>query len=44
MLGNEKDCICDKPNGKHLEHCDAFRLSEFLKDCAAIKIEELKKG
>ena len=31
MKGNEKDCICDKPNGKHRKHCDAYRLSEFYK-------------
>ena len=39
MLGNERDCICAKPNGKHEEHCDAYRLSEFIKKCASIKQE-----
>lgn len=29
--GNEKDCICDKANGKHKKHCDAYRFSNFLK-------------
>ena len=37
VKGNEKDCICDKPNGKHKKHCDAFRLSEFLKQMASVK-------
>lgn len=37
MKGNEKDCICHKPKGKHTKYCDAFRLSEFLKKCAAAK-------
>jgi hypothetical protein len=37
MLGNERDCICAKPNGKHEEHCNAYRLSEFMKKCASIK-------
>ena len=35
MKGNEKDCICEKPNGKHRKHCDAYRLSEFLKKMKA---------
>ena len=30
MKGNEKDCICHKSKGKHLEKCDAYRLSQFL--------------
>ena len=38
FLGNEKDCICDKPNGKHREYCDAFRLSEIMKQSAGYKI------
>lgn len=37
MKGNETDCICSKPNGTHEEHCDAYRLSEFLKKCANVK-------
>lgn len=35
MRGNEHDCICAK-NPKHTKWCDAYRLSEFLKRCAAI--------
>lgn len=35
MKGNEINCICHKPSGKHTKECDAFRLSEFLKKCAA---------
>ena len=34
-IGNEQDCICHKPNGKHRNNCNAFRLSEFLKRCGA---------
>ena len=37
MKGNEKDCICEKQNGKHKKYCDAFRLSEFLKKLASVK-------
>ena len=29
MRGNEKDCICERPNGKHREFCDAYRLAQF---------------
>ena len=36
MKGNEKDCICEKPKGKHRKYCDAFRLSEFLSRMGAI--------
>lgn len=36
MKGNEKDCICHKPNEKHTRRCDAFRLSEFEKEAAGI--------
>ena len=35
MRGNERDCICDKVNGKHKKYCDAYRLAEFMKKCAA---------
>jgi hypothetical protein len=35
MKGNEKDCICEKPKGKHRKRCDAYRLSVFLITCAA---------
>jgi len=31
--GNEVDCICHKPNGKHVDGCNAFRLAEFFKKC-----------
>lgn len=37
MKGNEKDCICEKPKGKHKKYCDAYRLSVFLARCASIK-------
>lgn len=40
MKGNEKDCICDEPDGKHRKHCDAYRLSEFLKQAAPIVVKE----
>jgi len=43
MKGNEKDCICEKPNGKHREYCDAYRLSEFFKKIGAIKSTYSKK-
>lgn len=38
MKGNEKDCICDKPKGKHKKYCDAFRLSEFYKEIVGVKM------
>lgn len=37
MRGNEKDCICEKPDGKHRKHCDEYRLSQFLLELSAIK-------
>lgn len=40
MLGNDEDCICAKPNGKHEEYCDAYRLSEFLKKCASVEVRK----
>ena len=40
MKGNERDCICHKPDGKHTEYYDAYRLSEMLKKCAAVICEE----
>jgi hypothetical protein len=41
MKGNERDCICaGKP---HAEYCDAYRLSEFLKKCAVVILEN-KEG
>jgi hypothetical protein len=43
MLGNEKDCICAKPHGKHEGYCDAYRLSEFWKKCAGADIIYNKK-
>lgn len=36
MKGNEKDCICEKPKGKHRKHCDAYRLSQFFIKMASI--------
>ena len=39
VRGNEKDCICEKPNGKHRKYCDAYRLSEFYKKIASSKIK-----
>lgn len=38
MKGNEKDCICEKPKGKHKKNCDVYRLSEFFKSAAIIKL------
>lgn len=29
MKGNEADCICEKPNGEHGKHCNAYRLRQF---------------
>lgn len=43
MKGNEQDCICEKPNGKHRKRCDAYRLSEFEKKIAHIKMEHVDK-
>lgn len=40
MNGNDKDCICHKPKGKHTKQCDAFRLSEFLKKCASVIVRK----
>lgn len=39
MRGNEKDCICHKPKGKHTKRCDAYRLSEYLKRVANNTVE-----
>lgn len=54
MKGNETDCICAKPNGKHEKRCNAYRLSEFTIKAASLSqpspipasgdIEEAKKG
>lgn len=38
MKGNEKDCICEKPKGKHRKYCDEFRFNVFLLKCANVKI------
>jgi hypothetical protein len=38
--GNEQDCICDKPHGKHREYCDAYRLSEFLKKINMVNYDQ----
>jgi hypothetical protein len=40
MKGNEKDCICAKSNGKHTKRCDAYRLSKFLIEFAAVVREK----
>lgn len=37
--GNEKDCICAN-NGKHTKNCDAYRLSQFLLQMAAVALDE----
>jgi hypothetical protein len=42
MKGNEKDCICEKLNGKHRRYCDAYRMSEFLKKATGTKIKKPK--
>lgn len=44
MKGNEKDCICHKPKGKHTRPCDAYRLSEFLLKIAGIKFRNKLKS
>ena len=43
MKGNEQDCICAKPNGKHSKRCDAYRLSEFGIKMASITIKTMDK-
>jgi len=42
IRGNEEDCICHKPNEKHTERCDAYRLSEFFKKCASVMLKRPK--
>lgn len=42
MKGNEKDCICEKPNGKHKKYCDAYRISQFLIEVASLD-KKIKK-
>lgn len=37
IKGNEKDCICEKPKGRHTKSCDAYRLEKFLMECAGFK-------
>jgi hypothetical protein len=44
MKGNERDCICEKPSGKHRKYCDAYRLSEFFKKAASILIQKIKSN
>ena len=41
MKGNEKDCICEKPKGKHKKYCDAYRWSEFIKKVTGVLGEEI---
>ena len=36
IKGNEKDCICEKPNGKHRKRCDAYRMSNFLIEASRV--------
>lgn len=36
IKGNEQDCICEKPKGKHRKFCNAYRMSEFFKKCSAV--------
>ena len=43
MRGNEKDCICEKPKGKHRKNCDAYRLSVFLIRASAAKTIVIKE-
>ena len=38
MKGNEDDCICHRPNGKHEQYCDAYRLAEMIKKISAVKM------
>jgi hypothetical protein len=42
LKGNEEDCICAKPKGKHEDFCDAYRLSKFFKKFASSKTERMK--
>lgn len=43
FLGNEKDCICAKQDGRHKKFCDAYRLGQFLgKIGAAVKYQGYK--
>jgi len=42
MKGNEKDCICHKPNDRHTRRCDAYRLSEFFKQVSGVLIKQKK--
>lgn len=36
MKGNEKDCICHKPKGKHTKNCDSYRLKNFMLKTSSI--------
>ena len=36
MKGNEQDCICEKPEGKHRKNCDAYRLAQFRIKMASV--------
>lgn len=42
LVGNEKDCICEKPKGVHRRYCNAYRLSEFLIRASAVLINKIK--
>ncbi len=43
IKGNEKDCICEKPKGKHRRHCDAYRLAQFFIEMASVQ-DKKKSG
>jgi hypothetical protein len=44
MKGNESDCICEKPKGKHRKHCDAYRLKEFMLKAASVASRDTGEG
>ncbi len=41
MKGNEQDCICEKPKGKHRKNCDAYRLSQVMIKVASLSADQL---
>jgi len=43
IKGNESDCICHKPKGKHTQSCDAYRLAGFVKKSAGAIMEASQK-
>ena len=40
IKGNEQDCICHKPKGKHKKYCDAFRFWAFMGKIFGAKIKK----